>query len=272
MHPHAQSSTADPAHPKPARNRLVQPLLAHLHDTELWASYLPATPRRLSLLALLGLAAVVAAVVLVRSGQAAAGMIGLGLGVLLVLPAVLAWLFVQWRWRQRSAVRSQVLDSIDWRGDETVLDVGCGNGLLLNGAALRLKSGRAVGIDLWAPHGGGGSLDLLWRNARMENVADRIEFKEADARQMPFESQTFDIVLSSGAMHHISRSQADFEQALHEIFRVLKPGGQVVIWDITHMVEACASRMKSAGMTCKLSPAGRFLGFEMGVVWGRKAG
>src|SRR5262245_44642927 len=45
--------------------------------------------------------------------------------------------------------REHFLDLIPWRGDESVLDVGCGRGLLLIGAARRLTTGKAVGIDLW---------------------------------------------------------------------------------------------------------------------------
>jgi arsenite methyltransferase len=45
--------------------------------------------------------------------------------------------------------REQQLDLISWRGDETVLDVGCGLGLVLLGAAKRLTTGRAAGIDIW---------------------------------------------------------------------------------------------------------------------------
>jgi ubiquinone/menaquinone biosynthesis C-methylase UbiE len=179
-------------------------------------------------------------------------------------------LFIRWRGRQRTIVRTRVLGSISWRGNETVLDVGCGSGLLLNGVAMRVSSGRAIGIDLWSPHGGGGTLGLLRRNARLERVADRIEFRQADARKLPFESQAFDIVLSSGAIHHISRTHADFELAMHEIIRVLKPGGQVVIVDVAHMVSGCATQLRSAGLKCEVQGLGRHLGFDMGVVFGQK--
>jgi arsenite methyltransferase len=47
-------------------------------------------------------------------------------------------------------LRDKLLDTIPWRGDEQVLDVGCGHGLMVIGAAKRLNSGgKAVGIDLW---------------------------------------------------------------------------------------------------------------------------
>jgi ribosomal protein L11 methylase PrmA len=45
--------------------------------------------------------------------------------------------------------RERLLDSIPWRGDETVLDVGCGRGLMLICAAKRLETGKAVGADIW---------------------------------------------------------------------------------------------------------------------------
>jgi arsenite methyltransferase len=45
--------------------------------------------------------------------------------------------------------RENLLNLFQWSGDELVLDVGCGRGLMLVGAAKRLTSGRAIGIDLW---------------------------------------------------------------------------------------------------------------------------
>lgn len=258
---------------KPGRSvpsTLTQRFLGHLHNTELWANYLPQIPGRLYLLALLGLALAVLSGWVFQSGPAA--LTGVTAGLALTLPVIGAGFFVHWRWAYRSKVRRQLLDSIAWRGDEMVLDVGCGNGLLLNGAAKRLKNGRAIGIDIWAPHGGGGTLDMLWKNARLEKVADRIEFQEADARQMPFENEIFDVVVSSGAVHHISRTHADFEQALREMIRVLKPGGRIAIWDTAHMVTACAARLKTAGVQCQVTAAGRFLNYDMAIVCGQTDG
>lgn len=45
--------------------------------------------------------------------------------------------------------REQLLNLILWSGHELVLDVGCGRGLMLIGAAKRLTTGKAIGIDLW---------------------------------------------------------------------------------------------------------------------------
>jgi len=134
-------------------------------------------------------------------------------------------------------LRDRLLDGLALRGDETVLDVGCGHGLLLIGAAKRLPRGRAVGIDLWQTEDqAGNSPDATRANARAEQVIDRIELKTGDARRLPFEEATFDAVVSSWALHNIYDREGR-RQALLEIVRVLKPGGRAAILDIRHTAE-----------------------------------
>ena len=143
-------------------------------------------------------------------------------------------------WSSRAAklqVRDRILDSLPWRGDEKVLDVGCGRGLLLIGAAKRLKTGKATGVDIWqASDLSGNSPDAALGNAKAEGVADRIKIENADARKLPFGDSTFDVVVSSLAVHNID-SSAERAQALREIARVLKRGGHVAIFDIIHTAE-----------------------------------
>lgn len=130
--------------------------------------------------------------------------------------------------------RERLLDSIPWRGDETVLDVGCGRGLLLTGAARRLTSGKAIGVDIWqeADQSGNRS-EATWANAWAEGVADRIRVVDGDARRLPFADQSFDAVVSHMVLHNI-RDEAGRRQAVEEIARVLKPGGRLVIQDMRH--------------------------------------
>ena len=270
MHQHHSHTTVKHTHKPSARRKLTNGILMHLHDTELWASHLPRVPKGLLWSALLGFALITVSFSGLVSDSNLIKFFGFGLGILLVLPAFLAALFALRKWRYVSRIRKELFDSIGLRGDEKVLDVGCGSGLLLNGAAMRLTSGKATGIDIWSPHSGGGSLELLWKNAKAEGVADRIEFKEADARKMPFDDSAFDVVMSSGALHHISHNFEDHERTVREINRVLKPGGRVVIWDITHMIEATAAKMKSLGVECDVKPTIKSLGFEMSMLIGRK--
>src|SRR6185436_2951149 len=128
--------------------------------------------------------------------------------------------------------RERLLDRLPFRGDEAVLDVGCGRGLLLNAAARRLTTGKAVGLDLWqAEDLTGNSPEATLENARREGVLDRVAVETGDMRKMPFAEARFDIVVSNVAIHNVYESEGR-AQTMREIARVLKPGGRVVIHDI----------------------------------------
>lgn len=201
-------------------------------------------------------------------GIAALGTIALVIGFGVRLPESLWWLFglfIALRWcgifcaieaglmlyssyAGKLRERDRLIESIPWRGDEQVLDAGCGRGLLLIAAAKRLTSGKAVGIDSWR------SSDLTdnWAeatldNARLEGVGDRVEVHTGDAREMPFENESFDVVLSSLALHNIPKAP-ERSRAIEEIARVLKPGGCVVILDLIGTTGQYGSVMKDAGL------------------------
>jgi arsenite methyltransferase len=144
-------------------------------------------------------------------------------------------------------LRDKVIASIPWCGEERVLDVGCGHGLMLIGAAKQLRNGNAVGIDLWqSVDQAGNSREATWQNVERENVSDRVELIDGDARALPFADDHFDVVLSSWALHNIyDRSGRD--TAIQEVIRVLKPGGRLVIIDIRHTAEY-AQVLRASGM------------------------
>ncbi|HEX2916822.1 MAG TPA: class I SAM-dependent methyltransferase [Chloroflexia bacterium] len=133
--------------------------------------------------------------------------------------------------------RERLLDRLYLRGSESVLDVGCGRGLLLTAAARRLPNGKATGIDIWQTGDqSGNSPEATMTNALAEGIPDRIEIVDGDARKMPFESATFDVVVSSLTLHNIYK-EIERRRALAEIVRVLKPGGRLAILDIRHTAE-----------------------------------
>src|SRR6266446_5405157 len=118
------------------------------------------------------------------------------------------------------------------RGDERILDMGCGRGAVLLMAAQRLTTGRAEGVDLWrSVDQSGNSLEATRRNAIAEGVADRVELHTGDMTALPFEDNSFDVVVSSLAIHNI-RGRAGREKAVEEAVRVLRPGGRLMIADI----------------------------------------
>jgi arsenite methyltransferase len=133
--------------------------------------------------------------------------------------------------------REKLLNLIQWSGKELVLDVGCGRGLMLIGAAKRLSSGRAIGIDLWQQQDqANNSPSATQTNARIEDVASRVEVKTADMRELPFSENHFDVIISNWTIHNLD-DEADRQKTLNEIIRVLKPGGIVVLADIINQAE-----------------------------------
>jgi arsenite methyltransferase len=128
--------------------------------------------------------------------------------------------------------RDTMLSLISWRGDEQVLDVGCGRGLLLAGAAKRLNgSGHGTGIDIWSNQDMGGNSEAATRrNLELEGIAERCTLVSAPAQEMPFPDASFDVIVSNLCLHNIYDA-AQRHQAVQQIARVLKPGGIAVLSD-----------------------------------------
>lgn len=147
----------------------------------------------------------------------------------------------------REGGRRQMIGAVAWRGDERVLDVGCGNGFVVNEIAKNLTTGRATGIDLWKTEAGEQKAAVARRNAVLEGVADRVDIRNADARAMPFDDGTFDVIASSLMLHHAGGS-ADRAQVLQEMVRVLKPGGTLVLYDVAPLIGAAARQLGASGL------------------------
>lgn len=132
-----------------------------------------------------------------------------------------------------------LLDSVDWNGVESILDVGRSPGLLLIGAAKRVPEAKAVGVDTWQSRVESGSRpERALENARIEGVTERVEVKDGDVRNLPFEDSIFDVVLSRAVLRNL-KGKEERERAIEEIMRVLKPSGQVglILVDSWHLGE-----------------------------------
>jgi demethylmenaquinone methyltransferase/2-methoxy-6-polyprenyl-1,4-benzoquinol methylase len=121
------------------------------------------------------------------------------------------------QWRQRAVDRANVGPGSD------ALDVCCGTGDL----ALELRrrigpDGRVVGCDFSEP-----MLELARRKSGDEGLP--VEFGWADALDLPYGDGSFDAV----AIGFGARNLADLERGLSEMARVLRPGGRIVILEIT---------------------------------------
>jgi SAM-dependent methyltransferase len=144
-------------------------------------------------------------------------------------------------------IRDELLETILWGGDETVLDIGCGRGLLLIEAARRLKAGKAIGVDVWLPKAlTGNSPKGVLENAALEGVIERIEVAAGDARKLPFPDGSFDVVVSNFVLHEI-QTTPQREEMVREIARVLKTGGRVALVDFI-FTEQCVGELINCGL------------------------
>lgn len=142
-------------------------------------------------------------------------------------------------------VWGRVLDDLRLRGDETLLDLGCGRGAVLLAAAKRLPQGRAIGVDLWQADQTDNSAQATTANAELENVADRIELYTADMTALPLGDESVDVIVSNLAIHNIP-TRAGRQQALDEAVRVLRPGGRLAIADLWETRQH-AARLRQMG-------------------------
>jgi arsenite methyltransferase len=152
-------------------------------------------------------------------------------------------------WSSRTgklALRDTLLDSLRLTGEEKVLDAGCGLGLMAIGAAKRLKTGKVTGIDEWDPTVlSGNSSDAAKANAKLEGVGDKVRFETGDLRKLVYPEKSYDVVVSAVAIHNLG-GREDRDKAVREMWRVLKPGGRLLILDVFHVGEY-ASVLRETG-------------------------
>src|SRR6516165_6113376 len=113
--------------------------------------------------------------------------------------------------RGKLRIWERELDQAGLKGDEQLLDLGCGRGAVLIEAARRLPSGRAVGVDLWSRKDqSGNSPEVTLANAAAAGVADRVEVRTADITALPFQDDSFDVVTSALVIHNIPSPEARY--------------------------------------------------------------
>ena len=148
--------------------------------------------------------------------------------------------------------RDRILALAKLRGDEDVLDVGTGRGLLLVGAAKKLVTGHGVGLDIWKTSDlSGNAREKTQAVLEQEGVADRCRLLERPAQDSGLPDASFDVIVSNLCLHNIS-AREERDAACREIARMLKPGGAAVISDFKNTGQY-AKVFQAAGLTVRRS-------------------
>jgi ubiquinone/menaquinone biosynthesis C-methylase UbiE len=114
--------------------------------------------------------------------------------------------------------KARLLDQLDPQPGARILDLACGTGTLARAITEREPGATVVGVD--------GDPEML---ARARAKAPGVQFDEALAQELPYEDGSFDAVVTSLFLHHLTHDLK--EAALAEVARVLRPGGELHVAD-----------------------------------------
>ncbi|MGB0571256.1 MAG: methyltransferase domain-containing protein [Alphaproteobacteria bacterium] len=120
---------------------------------------------------------------------------------------------------QQTEALQSYLGDIDFPDGARVLDIGCGTGPQSRTIAAIPAVGEVVGVDQLEP--------FLERGRKLAADLPQVSFEQADARDLPFDDEGFDVVVLHTLLTHVPGP----EGVLGEVLRVLKPGGSVAIYD-----------------------------------------
>ena len=112
------------------------------------------------------------------------------------------------------------IDPVSLFSGREVLDAGCGSGKFACAIA-RLIAAKVTGIDL-----SGDAIEFARSQAQRAGLAERMTFMTGSICSLPFADASFDFVWSNGVVHHT----VDYQGAIREFYRVLKPGGQLFLY------------------------------------------
>jgi ubiquinone/menaquinone biosynthesis C-methylase UbiE len=115
-----------------------------------------------------------------------------------------------------------IASEIDMPPNGVLLDIGTGPGILPIEIAQKFPSAKITGVDL-SPK----MIEIANRNCRKHKITSALEFRVMDANKLEFADSSFDMIISTGTMHHWKKPLC----VLNEIYRCLKSGCQARIYD-----------------------------------------
>ena len=177
------------------------------------------------------------------------------------------WGFEVLAGRKHEAFREHVLGLAVLEGDECVLDVGCGTGMMALRIAAQYPGCTVYGADL-SPK----MIAVARRDAEKRGLA--VNFRVGSITDLPYAGGSFDVVITNIMYHHLDL--AEKRQAVAEIARVLKPGGRYVSAEFGPRARNALQRRLAKGeytlYPAHLTEAGLLIAYdELGAfAWGKK--
>ena len=139
-----------------------------------------------------------------------------------------------------------------------ILEIGCGRGVALPVLSERLMPASLVGLD-----NDRALIAVADERIRRSGVDARV--LEADARDMPIESESVDVVIDFGTCYHVSGGRAGSRAALAEVARVLRPGGLFV--HETRVAQRLAHPVRSFGRSLPWSEVPSLVPDRSALLW-----
>ena len=133
----------------------------------------------------------------------------------------------------------QNLETMHVKTEEYVLDAGCGNGLTACVLA-KVVGCKVVGVDLNHQ-----MIENARVRAKREGVSHLVEFKVADVYKLPFEDNTFDLVMAESITVFLNK-----RKAYKEFYRVLKPEGRIADLEMCMIQETSDDNFKKQMKAC----------------------
>lgn len=128
------------------------------------------------------------------------------------------------RWPQFRFLRRMILGELKKHKPKGIIvDVGCGPGYLITVIGKSFPQLRIIGVDIAEE-----MIQVATHNLSSLGFGERVRFRQGNVQKLPFEDNTVDLAVTTFSLHH----WRDPKQALQEIYRVLKPGGQLLIFDL----------------------------------------
>lgn len=167
-----------------------------------------------------------------------------------VIAAVGSWVGVYVLPENRLRRAERIAVSLEDNEVKRILDVGSGRGLLAIAFAKRFPQSRVVAVDIWQPRarkrrvGYDPTAPVLChtaertrKNACVEGVAERLDLLTSDATQLALEKETFDVITCAYLLFHLHaglfrRDDTPRRRCVEELFRVLRPGGRLVVFEL----------------------------------------